>query len=79
MLVRVKLFATLGRYRPGVAPASPFTCEVAEGSTLSELMADLGLPNREVNLSFVNGRIQRPAYHLKENDDVGFFPLIGGG
>jgi sulfur carrier protein ThiS len=79
MLVRVKLFATLGRYRPGVAAASPFTCEVIEGSTLSDLMAAIGLPAQEVNLSFVNGRIQRPECQLRENDDVGFFPLIGGG
>ncbi len=79
MVIQVKLFATLGRYRPGVPAASPFTLELPPGSTLADLIAILGLPSGEINLTFVNGRIERPDHPLRDRDEVGFFPLIGGG
>ena len=79
MLVQVKLFATLGRYRQGVPAGSPFTLEIPPGCTLADLMTILRLPSTEVNLTFINGRIERPDRLMKDRDEVGFFPLIGGG
>lgn len=79
MLVRVKLFATLTKYNPGAQPGVPFVLDIADGSTLADLMVHLRLPEEEVKLSFVNGRFQPTGYKLKDNDEVGIFPPIGGG
>jgi len=79
MLVRVKLFATLGRFRPGERPGSPFTFAVDEGATVADLTARLGLPEAEVKVVFVNGLVQPPTYVLRAADEVGIFPPIGGG
>lgn len=79
MRVRVKLFATLAKYNQGAQPGAPFVSEIPEGSTLSDLMKHLGLPKKEAKLSFVNGRLQPGEYQLKDDDEVGIFPPIGGG
>jgi sulfur-carrier protein len=79
LLVRVKLFATLTKFTPGKNPGVPFVSEIPDGSTLSDLMTHLNLPEEEVKLSYVNGRLQPLEYELNNNDDVGIFPPIGGG
>jgi sulfur-carrier protein len=79
LFVRVKLFATLNKCSPGKEPGVPFVYEIADGSTLLDLIAHLNLPEAEVKLIFVNGRAQTAEYKLNNNDDVGIFPPIGGG
>lgn len=79
MLVHVKLFATLTQYSTGHQSGVPFISEIPDGSTLSDLMHYLRLPEEEVKLSYVNGRLQAGGYKLNNNDDVGIFPPIGGG
>jgi molybdopterin synthase sulfur carrier subunit len=87
MKVYVKLFATLirsvpdalrARY-PEIRSGTPLTIELPEGSTLADLVADLGLPREEVKVMFVNGRAQESDYCLSDKDEVGIFPPIGGG
>ena len=79
MQVQVKLFATLTRYSPGGQSGIPFAAEMPDGSSISDLMDYLKLPENEVKLSFVNGRMQPISYKLENNDNVGIFPPIGGG
>lgn len=75
----MKLFAALTQFTPGTQPGIPFEAEIPAGSTISDLMIHLKLPEKEVKLSFVNGRLQPVEFQLKNNDDVGIFPPIGGG
>ncbi len=79
MRVKVKLFTQLVSYVPGVEPGVPFEVELSNGTTLSDLMNQLNLPQREVKVTFVNGRTQPPDFQLQNDDEVGVFPLIGGG
>jgi sulfur-carrier protein len=79
LLVRVKLFATLANYFQGAQPGVPFISEMPVGSTLSNLMERLKLPEEDVKLTFVNGRLEPREYQLKNDDEVGIFPPIGGG
>jgi molybdopterin synthase sulfur carrier subunit len=79
MQVQVKLFSTLAVYNPAVAAGVPFSLELEEGSVLEDLFKQLKLPNKEVKLAFVNGRLQTVAFQLKNQDEVGIFPPIGGG
>jgi molybdopterin converting factor small subunit len=79
MKIIVKLFATLARFSKGGLPGTPFEFDLAEGGTLSILVNALGLPEDEVKLCFVNGRVEETDYLLKASDDVGIFPPVGGG
>ncbi len=79
MRVRVKLFTQLVSYVLGVEPGVPFEVELSNGNTLSDLMNQLNLPQRDVKVAFVNGRTQPLDFQLHNDDEVGVFPLIGGG
>jgi sulfur-carrier protein len=79
MLVMVKLFATLAAYYRDSTPGVPFKVEIPENNSISDLVEKLNLPKNEVKLFFVNGRLQLANYQLKNNDEVGIFPPIGGG
>ena len=79
MQIRVKLFATLGRHARNGAAGVPFEMEVSNGATLTHLVDALNLPREEVKVFFVNGRARPIDWPLRQNDEVGIFPLIAGG
>ena len=77
--VRVKLFATLGRYALNGVAGAPFDMEFSEGATLGNVVDRLNLPHKEVKVFFVNGRARSKDWILKPGDEVGIFPLVAGG
>ena len=79
MRVCVKLFATLSRHFSGVMPGTPVEVVVSDGATLADLADQLRVPQEEVKMVFVNGRIQPLDYELRPGDEVGIFPPVGGG
>lgn len=79
MQIRVKLFATLSRYRPNLMAGTPFEVDLPDGTTLEDLVKELNLPQEEVKVVFVNARAQPLSYVLNSADEVGVFPPIGGG
>ncbi|MEA1968828.1 MAG: MoaD/ThiS family protein [Thermodesulfobacteriota bacterium] len=48
-------------------------------TTIDSLIAELGLPEEQVKLIFINGKKEEPGYVLKHNDRVSIFPPVGGG
>ena len=79
MQVTVKLYATLHRYGLGERAGTPFKIELSEEATLRDLINQLKVPPEETRIMFVNGIIQEPDWRLKDGDEVGMFPPIGGG
>jgi molybdopterin converting factor small subunit len=79
MRLRVKLFASLTRYRDNLFSGTPFEIDLPEGATVADLQRALLIPDQEVKFTFVNGLAQSEDYVLKDNDEMGIFPLIGGG
>jgi molybdopterin synthase sulfur carrier subunit len=79
MHVTVKVFATLKRYLPADRADQPFDLEVADGATLADVVRLIGLPEAEVKVTFVNGRTEELSHALREGDEVGIFPPLGGG
>lgn len=79
MQVNVKLFASLQRYKPEVFAGEVFQVELPDGSTLADLVALLEIRANEVKVMFVNGRARAEIYRLKDGDEVGIFPPVGGG
>ncbi|MCX6034074.1 MAG: MoaD/ThiS family protein [Chloroflexi bacterium] len=79
MRIHVKLFATLIRYRSGGQAGTPFEVELPEGAALQDLITCLKIPPKETRITFINGVVQSPDRILKQGDEVGIFPPIGGG
>ena len=79
MKISVKLFASLGEYAPEGESAKPFSCEIEPESTIKDLVDQLGIPEGEARLLFVNGRTRKKDATLQPGDEVGIFPPIGGG
>lgn len=80
MLVRVKLYASLRRYRPEIALGQAFLCTLPDGSTVGHLIVDaLGLPSQEVAIMLVNGVYSNREQLLKDGDQVALWPPIAGG
>jgi molybdopterin converting factor small subunit len=57
----------------------PFEIELPENATLRRLIDQLKIPPEETRITFVNGIIQESNWMLKDGDEVGMFPPIGGG
>ena len=79
MHVTVKLYATLRHYGQGAQAGTPFEIELSEDATLHNLIHELKIPPEETRTTFVNGIIQEHDWKLKDGDEVGIFPPIGGG
>mgnify|MGYP001019044968 CR=1 FL=1 len=79
MKVHVKLFATLARFSPGGLAGTPFDVDLVDGATIADLAKQLKLPKDEMKVSFVNARIRDSDWVLQPDDEVGFFPPVGGG
>ena len=79
MLVHVKLFATLRRYRPGLKIGEAFPVKLPADATVEQLARHLDLPRSEVKVIFVNGVVRGPDHVLAEEDELCIFPSVGGG
>jgi len=79
MQLKVKLFATLQCYHPDTRAGEPFSVELPDSSTLADLVTLLAIRPNEVKVTFVNGQARAEMYRLKDGDEVGIFPPIGGG
>lgn len=77
--VHVKLFATLRHLRPGLGIGEAFPAQLPDGATVGQLIQQLGLPEEEVKLVFVNGIVRDRAHRLADGDELGIFPPVGGG
>lgn len=76
--VEVRLYATLRRYNPE-ASEGVMLLQMTEGSTVTHLLACLGVPKKEARVFFVNNRQQSNDYLLQNGDRVAVFPLVAGG
>jgi sulfur carrier protein ThiS len=75
MLVRVKYVFGLGR---GPAGGDELRLEVRGGSTLFEVLQQLGVSSLELHAA-VNGRSAADGTVLREGDEVILIPAIQGG
>jgi sulfur carrier protein ThiS len=70
----------LKRYAPEQAAADhPFQIEVPDKATIADLIAQLGIPEREVKVAYVNNLARAVQFRLAPDAEVGIFPPIGGG
>ena len=80
MKIEVKLYASLAQYGPEESVGKPpQAMEVAEGTTIKELLKVLTVPAEAVKVVFLNGIHAKGDEVLKEGDRVGVFPPVAGG
>ncbi len=79
MLVTVKLFATLTRFKRDTRAGKAFEVDLPDNATVSDLVDHLKIPIEETHIIFINNIIQEPGSPLNAGDVIGIFPPVGGG
>ncbi len=74
MMITIKLFATFRQGRFRVAER-----DVAEGTTVADILKSLDIEEEEVGTLFVRGRHVEPDRVLAPGEALAIFPLVGGG
>lgn len=79
MRVEVVLFAHLSNFQPdGQGGRHARTFELAEGTTVGDVIDGIGLPD-EPRVIFVNNRHAPEEQVLSEGDRLAIFPPVAGG
>lgn len=83
MQVKLKLFASLGRYLPTGAVRNIASLDIAEGTTVQALLDSHNVPPESCHLVLVNGIYQAPEARsetkLTEGDELAVWPPVAGG
>ena len=83
MQVTLKLYASLGHFLPDGAERNEAKIEVADGTTILEVLDSYNLPPKSCHLVLVNGHFQAPAVRagvkLKAGDHLAVWPPVAGG
>ncbi|MCL4425917.1 MAG: MoaD/ThiS family protein [Firmicutes bacterium] len=79
MKVEIKLFATLRRHLPDLAPGQGGVVDLPAAATGRDLLTVVKIPEEEAAIFLVNGRRQELSVPLHEGDRVSIFPPLGGG
>lgn len=74
MKAKIKLFATLRKGRFDVSGL-----DLADGTTISELIRMLNIEKRDAAIIFINGVHGDYDSVIRPGDEVAIFPPIGGG
>ena len=83
MKITVKTSGLLGKYLPAGGEANRAELEVLENSTVTAVMAQLGMPGKGSYLTIANGntvrKTERESYKLSEGDTLAIVPPLKGG
>ncbi|MCB8945172.1 MAG: MoaD/ThiS family protein [Ardenticatenaceae bacterium] len=82
MKIEVKLHGTLRRHRPsdaGGAAHHPFFISIPDGATITQLAAQLSLPEGLLHAAALNGESVLLEAVLRDGDSVQLFPPSAGG
>ncbi len=79
MEIEIKLWGQISYYLPEGRGKFSLKKRVEPGTTVQELVASLGLPDRLFFLINVNGRVIESEYILQEGDEVALFQPFSGG
>ena len=80
MDIEVKLFSILAEYLPPGADGRRVWLTVPEGTTVAEILDQLGIPRKLTKLIVVDGIIhQQPDRVLRPGNVLSLFPAIAGG
>ncbi len=79
MKIQLVLYASLSQLLPSGSIGNTCTLELDEGTTVGDLLNELGITPDSPKIVFVNGRHADYETLLTNNDRVAVFPPIAGG
>ena len=79
MKIEVALYATLSEYLPKGAQNRKAVMEFADGTTVGQVMDQLGIPHEHHNMVLVNGMHAQNDAPLRDGDALAVFPPLAGG
>ncbi|MEW6754347.1 MAG: MoaD/ThiS family protein [Candidatus Latescibacterota bacterium] len=77
--VEVRLFAFLARYLPPGADGRRALLSVPVGTTVQQVLEQLGIPRGYSKLLLVGGLQEKPDTVLRDGDVLSVFPPVAGG
>ncbi len=80
MQIIIRLLASYRQFLPeGHSALAGFVHQVAPGTRVDDVLAELPIPSAEIYTFFVNGRHAERGLVLQEGDVLSVFPAVGGG
>jgi molybdopterin converting factor small subunit len=83
MKIRVKLYASLAEYLPVGAQKNESDLDVADGTSPTQVILRLGVPEQMCHMVLVNGVYVAPEERsdkkLEEGDHLAIWPPVAGG
>ena len=83
MIIRIKLYAALGKYLPDGAVKNEADMEVAKGTTPEAAFTSLNVPLEQCHLVLINGVFAPPTERairtLADGDHLAAWPPVAGG
>ena len=83
MQIKLKLFASLGKFLPAGAERNVVTLDIEENTPIWSLLDRYNVPRASCHLVLVNGVFRPPedrgTVTLKEGDELAVWPPIAGG
>ena len=83
MIIRIKLYAALGKYLPDGAVKNEADMEVAKGTTPEAAFTSLNVPLEQCHLVLINGLFvpppERATRTLADGDHLAAWPPVAGG
>ncbi len=83
MTLTVKLYALLGDYLPPGTRGHEMSLEIEPGTTVAQVIGQLGIPERMAHLVLVDGTYvgpeERASRVLREGEVLAIWPPVAGG
>jgi sulfur carrier protein ThiS len=83
MKITMKLYASLGQHLPAGANRNEAVIEVADGTSIVEVLDSYNVPRESCHLVLLNGVFQAPfergESRMKEGDHLAVWPPVAGG
>lgn len=83
MKITLKLYASLGQHLPDSAERNEATIDIAEGTSILDVLDSYHVPREACHLVLLNGVFQAPfergEARMKDGDHLAVWPPVAGG
>jgi sulfur-carrier protein len=77
--VHCRLYASLRKYLPAGSAGDTVTVELADGATVADALAALGIPAHHARMAVSHNQQLELRAALRDEQELGLFPPLAGG